>query len=71
MNPDFTKPNYKAHPGDEGIDRIELVVVPRYKTSGLSRRRVDHLGDVLAGRVRYLDRQVVLGLAARALEVRL
>lgn len=27
---------YKAHPDDEGIDRIECVVVPRYKQSELS-----------------------------------
>jgi len=29
-------PNYKAHADDEGIDRIEIVATPRYKTSGLS-----------------------------------
>jgi len=28
--------SYKALPDDEGIDRIELVVEPRFKTSGLS-----------------------------------
>jgi hypothetical protein len=30
------RPDYKAHPHDEGIDRIEIVAVPRWKTSGLS-----------------------------------
>lgn len=28
--------SYKPHPDDEGVDRIEIVAVPRYKTSGLS-----------------------------------
>ena len=28
--------NFKAHSDDEGVDRIELVATPRYKTSGLS-----------------------------------
>ena len=28
--------NYKAHADDEGVDRIEIVAVPRFKTSGLS-----------------------------------
>lgn len=34
--PDFAKPNYKTLPDDEGVDRIEIVAVPRYKMSGLS-----------------------------------
>lgn len=29
-------PHLKLHPDDEGIDHIELDVVPRFKTSGLS-----------------------------------
>lgn len=29
-------PVFKLHPDDEGVDRIEIQVVPRYKTSGLS-----------------------------------
>ena len=29
-------PHTKLHPDDQGIDRIELQVVPRFKTSGLS-----------------------------------
>lgn len=30
------KPFFKALPDDEGVDRVELVVVDRYKQSGLS-----------------------------------
>ncbi len=29
-------PHFKLHPDDEGVDHIEIDVVPRYKTSGLS-----------------------------------
>lgn len=28
--------HFKLHPDDEGVDRIEIDVVPRFKTSGLS-----------------------------------
>src|SRR5207247_526556 len=30
------KPHFKLHPDDEGVDRIEIQVIPRFKTSGLS-----------------------------------
>lgn len=33
---DLNKPHFKLHPDDEGVDRIEIQVVPRFKTSGLS-----------------------------------
>ncbi len=36
MKPDFNKPHFKLHPDDQGVDRIEIDVVPRFKTSGLS-----------------------------------
>lgn len=33
---DFATPHFKTLPDDEGIDRITMEVVPRYKQSGLS-----------------------------------
>lgn len=32
----FDKPTYKPHEDSEGVDRIEIDTVPRFKTSGMS-----------------------------------
>lgn len=50
------KPHFKLHPDDEGVDRIEMDVVPRFKTSGLS-------GDEwrVSGRVRFYRKGQLVG----------
>jgi len=58
--------HFKLHPDDEGVDRIEIDVVPRFKTSGLSgdewrvsaRLRVYRKGE-LVGEKSYTSMEAV------------